>query len=102
MVNYTDLYSLHEAFLIPCRSCETTGFRDGVILRFQNFCLKIYDDEYENAYIIYGYHYNEAAPKFIYRVKWNDFKKFAAMFTKDRPLDCYKFGNICQCVCNNE
>lgn len=105
MIDYTNLETLHEAFPIPCESFETTGFQDGIVIRFKTFHLKIYDDERENAYIVYGYRYGENRPVFIYKVKWNDFKKFAAQFTQDNHL--HFFGRMCHCEvvekgCQNE
>lgn len=94
MVDYTQLDSIHELFPIPCESYETTGFADGVIIRFKTFYLKIYDDEHENAYIVYGYRFNETQPVFIYRVQWKDFKTFANRFTKEDYLKC--FGRMCR------
>lgn len=58
---------------------RTTGTADGVIIKFKDFYLKIYDSN-EATYLVQGFKYNDNAPTFSDRVKVNEMREYALKF----------------------
>lgn len=79
MAMYMDKSNLVELFKQPCEKIQTTGTQEGIILKFQSFYLKIYDD-HDESYIVQGYRYNASVPMFVDKVSAKEFRRYAASF----------------------
>ena len=99
MISCTSRDDLHKLFPIPSVSFQTSGFQDGVVIRFRTFYLKIYDDQRNYAYDVKGYRYNETDPVFEENVSVAKFKGFASQFTKDEYLHGYHKHSCCSRNC---
>jgi len=82
----TDKSNLHELFPLPSKSIETRGTNMGVILRFQTFYLKIYDDVGIDGYRIKGYRYHEQHPVFDVVVPAFQLREFGMQFDREDHL----------------
>jgi hypothetical protein len=76
--------NIEQMFPIPCYGFITRGLRDGIILRFKTFYLKIYDED--KSYNIQGYRYNEDASVFNIIIHENQFRDFCLKFRKEDYL----------------
>lgn len=85
-MRFTEKGNLHKNFPLPSKNIPTTGVGEGVILRFNTFYLKIYDDDKSEAYIVQGFRYREQHPVFEYLVKMFEFRQFASQFTRENYL----------------
>lgn len=99
MISVTSRDDLHKLFPLHPKSFTTDGFQDGVVIRFQTFYLKIYDDKFQYAYNVQGYRYNENHPVFEKAVKVSDFKKFASQFHHEDYLHEYHNNSCCSRNC---
>ena len=89
MVSVTNRDDLHKLFPLPSKSFQTDGIQDGVVIRFETFYLKIYDDRYKYAYDVKGYKYNETNPVFEETVSVSNFRNFASQFKHEDYLHGY-------------
>jgi len=64
----------------PWKVVETRGTREGLILKFRTFYLKIYDSKEENSYTVEMYRYGWNQPFQIDKVDSNKFREYAAQF----------------------
>lgn len=80
MARNTDKSNLAGLFRQPCEEIRTTGTQEGIILKFQSFYLKIYDDDHDDLYIVQGYRYNASVPMFVDKVSVREFRRYAASF----------------------
>jgi hypothetical protein len=81
---YTD--DLQRFFPLPSELLYTEGIGDGIILKFKTFYLKIYDDDYGDGYVIYGYRYHINTPVFTEKVPFCMLDQFGKRFTKEDYL----------------
>ncbi len=78
LYNSIDHDELYSCFRTPCvHISDTTGIGDGVIIRFAEFYIKIYDDPDDFAYKIYHYRYGNPNPFRFDHIKSQDLKKWA-------------------------
>ena len=67
---------------------HTTGTKEGVILKFDTFYLKIYDDdECEDSYRIEIYKYGCQGPIVFTSVPYNRMREYASRFRKTAILN---------------
>lgn len=57
-----DHLQLYKYFHLPCTVVDTDGIGTGVIVKFVEFYLKIYEDDQGYSYTIHWYHYGESMP----------------------------------------
>ena len=81
-----DKDQLASYFPYPCESFYTTGTREGVILKFVNMYLKIYDDK-EDIYLIEVYRYGWQNPISVDKVPSKRIREYATQLCRD--CDCY-------------
>ena len=67
-------------FKYPHETIRTRGTQEGLILKFDSFYLKIYNDKVENSYIIEGYNYGDSSMIFLDRVHENRMREYASRF----------------------
>ena len=75
-----DKNQLASYFPCSCQVVPTRGTREGLILKFETFYLKIYNDNSENYYIIEEYQYGIELPLNINRVHINQMREYASQF----------------------
>ena len=68
---------LSSYFPYPCEIIPTTGIGGGVIVKFETFYLKIYNDINENHYIIEEYQYGNESPININSIHINKMREYA-------------------------
>ena len=71
-----DHLQLYQYFHQPCTIVDTAGSCQGVIVKFVNFYLKVYEDDHGYSYTIYWYRYNENQPFAEDHVKHEQFHQW--------------------------
>ena len=78
----TDIDLLISYF--PCKPwqvIETRGTREGLILKFKSFYLKIYNANSENVYLVEGYRYGCNRLLLSDKVDYNKMREYASQFS---------------------
>ena len=71
-----DHLQLYKYFTLPCSVVDTDGTGQGVIVKFVQFYLKIYEDDQGYSYTIHWYRYGENMPFQTDHVDQNYFRRW--------------------------
>lgn len=71
-----DHLKLKSYFKKPCETVDTSGTGQGVIVKFADFYLKVYEDDHDYAYTIYWYGYGRNVPFKVDHVNQNHFREW--------------------------
>lgn len=77
---------ISQYFTLDHEVVETTGFGNGLVIKFNTFYLKIYDDIRNSCHIIEGYLYDHSLPVKTWKVTYGKIKGFAESIKCDNFL----------------
>lgn len=84
-----DKNNLASYFPLPCETVNTGGIRDGIVLKFKTFYLKIYDAE-NGGWSVQGFLYGNDTAVFVHQVNQHQIRSYASQFVNDDYLRMFR------------
>ena len=84
-MNSFNFSEISEIFPTSTSSINTRGIAVGIVVKFQEYYLKIYDADVD-SYKVMGFKYGAQLPVFEKVLKWNEFQEFSKVFIRKNTL----------------